>query len=334
MIESVSNRRREEIHLGDLARALAKLRCDSPEQIKSVASCLGFAIESVPETGPQTEIYDTHLYPDRSRSNTEQPAPMRYQAPPQPEAPVNLPDFKVPSALQPSPVRTPPAAEPLEALGDEFELLDRNSGVPALARSTLFTENTSRGIFSAALATLRPGNEIDLSGLIEALVTHRALPRLPCLPSATLALGCQLLLDHRSSMVPFYEDLASLPEQIAQITPREHVEIFSFEGDPNRARRWTVDFEALVWCPDKRPVVVATDFGIQGRGGRVEKPAEWSSFIERCRSDGSPLLILIPWPRERWPVGLGSYPELIHWSPHTTAAMIRRKIGLGHRIAR
>ncbi|MCI0667913.1 MAG: hypothetical protein L0Y38_08645 [Methylococcaceae bacterium] len=312
---------------------MAELRCESPEQFKAVARCLGFAIEETAKLEAQTEIYDTHRYPDRSSVKTEQPRPPRsFQTPPQPEPPVKLPDFEVPGALEELGIRAPPTSGHLQAPDGAYEILDRNAGNQALARSTLFTENTSRGLFSAALATLRPGHEIDLSRLFEFMVRGKALPRLPRLPSATLALGCQLLLDYRSSMVPFYEDLASLVAQIAQITPADKIETFVFEGDPSAAQRWTADFEPLAWNPDKRPILTATDFGIQGRGGRAEKPAQWMPFIDRCREKGSPLLILIPWPRERWPVGLGSYPELIHWSPYTTAGMIRRKIGLGHNI--
>ncbi|MGH8548684.1 MAG: hypothetical protein ACRERU_08835 [Methylococcales bacterium] len=329
------NRGRQEIHLGDLLRAFARLRCDTPEQIKSLAWCLGFAVDETAKPEALAEIYATHRYPDQSAAKAEQRGSTRkFQVSPQPEPRVDLPDFEVPSSLEEVGIRTPPAPAQTEIPESDYPILDRNTGIPALARAALFTENTSRGLFSAALGTLRPGHEIDLACLIKSLVCAKALYRMPRLSSATLALGCQLLLDYRSSMVPYFEDLASLPDEIAQVTPRDKIETFRFEGDPSAVRQWTKDFERHAWNPDKRPVLVATDFGIQGRGGHAETPAEWPPFIERCRKNGSPLLVLIPWPKDRWPVGLGSYPELIHWSPDTAAAMIRHKIGPGHKIPR
>ena len=77
---------------------------------------------------------------------------------------------------------------------------------------------------------------------------------------------------------------------------------------------------------------MATDLGIQGRGEAITADPGWHGFIARCKDNGSPLLILIPWPSERWPTDLGGYPELIHWSPYTTAAMIKQMIGLGGKI--
>jgi hypothetical protein len=43
-------------------------------------------------------------------------------------------------------------------------------------------------------------------------------------------------------------------------------------------------------------------------------------------------VILVPWPEDRWPTDIGAYPELMHWSPHTSASMVRARIGPGHRI--
>ncbi len=53
---------RGEIHLGDLARALASLHWENDEQARAIAACLGFGLQAAPKPGPPTEIYDRQRY--------------------------------------------------------------------------------------------------------------------------------------------------------------------------------------------------------------------------------------------------------------------------------
>lgn len=325
--------KRGEIHLGDLVRALAELKCKTLEQTNAIASCLGFVIEEAP-VKPTPEIYDRNRYSLKTRSQpTKSEPPTRFSVPPEPEPPVHLPDNKVPGQLQALQPKTPPAVhDPEDWLDDNYEILVTERPPPAVMRTPLFSENTSRGIFSSALATQRIGDEIDVHRLIKVLVRGKSIRDIPRYPISTLNRGCQVLLDYRHSMVPFWEDLTSLIGQISEVLMPDTIEIFNFDGNPLKARRWTPNQQFEPWRPHKRPILVATDFGIQGRGKAAVADRVWREFIARCVDNGSPLLILIPWSRERWPTNLGGYPELIHWSPYTTAAMVKRTIGLGSTI--
>ena len=99
-----------------------------------------------------------------------------------------------------------------------------------------------------------------------------------------------------------------------------------------RAAHATATGKAIPWRPDNCPILVATDFGVIGRSIADIQDTGWPEFINQCEKAGCPLLILNLWAEERWPENLGSHPELIHWSPSTTASMIRQVIGVGHEM--
>jgi len=322
---------RGEIHLGDLARALAALKWENDDQAKAIAACLGFALHTSPKPKPPVEIYDRQRYPSGERT-PEQPPPERpLFVPPAPEAVPPLPANHLAGRIQPLPERAPAAPDDSAWL-QEGDALYSAEEQTAVARQPLFLERTSRHIVSAALGTLRSGAEIDEAKLISAICRREPIPELPRRPEATLELGCQLLLDYSASMVPFWEDLNGLIGQVGEVMGEGNTRVYSFDTRPTEAVCWTPEGEREPWQPEGRPVLAATDFGIQGRSGRAQPDSAWRIFAERCRQAGVPLVILVPWPRARWPLDLGGCPELVHWNAHTSASTIRKKIGLGHRI--
>lgn len=322
---------RGQIHLGDLARALKCLGWQDDEQAKAIAACLGFGLLATPKPRAPNEIYDRQRYPSHEPP-VSQPPPRRVFVPPAPEPPAVLPAHALPSALQPLTERAPAALADSDWLGDEDALFAERSETE-IARRSLLPERTSRHIVSSALATLRVGQEIDIPKLIQAIGRRQIMVELPHRPDATLERGCQLLLDYGATMIPFWEDLSDLVRQVTDVVGQANIQAYSFDTLPTEAMHWTIDGERLPWQPDGRPVLIATDFGIQGKSGRVPLNPAWLTFIERCDTAGSPLVILIPWPEQRWPADIGGYPHLVHWSPHTSAAMVKRKIGPGHRVA-
>lgn len=318
---------RGEIHLGDLARALAKLNWKGEAQAAQIAACLGFGLRPAQATAraasEPTRIYD----------------PLSAGAPPKaPEAPAAEPPVFVPPApkLQPAlPVGTlPTRLEPLDGLApptkvdtDWIEAPDSDA-IPqeqdgAVARAALFPERTNRHILSAALASTRPGADLDVARLITAICRREVVSRLPRRPETTLERGCQLLLDYSASMVPFWDDLTGLVDQVTRVVGADLTRVYSFDTGPLEARRWTLAGEPEPWRPDGRPVLVATDLGIQGRSTPTAPDAHWSRFADCCSAAGSPLLILIPWPEAQWPKRFPGRVALIHWGPRTTAGMVR-----------
>ncbi len=320
--------KRGEIHLGDLARALASLHWQGDGQASAIAACLGFGIRPAPALKPPKEIYDRR---DPGQALPPQaPAPRRpVYVPPTPKPPPALPAQTLPSHLQALDERVPPA--PDIDLDGETALFNEEAGQPStVARQSLFPEKTNRHILAAALATRRDGREIDVAKLVAALCRRVHINHLPRRAEPTLGRGCQLLLDYSPGMVPFWEDLNDLIGQVCDVVGPANTRVYSFDTRPTEAVCWTPAGRREAWKPDGVPVLAATDFGIQGPSARAAPDPAWAEAIAHCAKAGSPLLILIPWPEPRWPKSLGPTPALVHWSPHTTAAMLRQKLGIGH----
>jgi hypothetical protein len=179
-------------------------------------------------------------------------------------------------------------------------------------------------VLCAALATHRPGSDIDLPRLVASVCRRVPLRRLPRRQEITLAEGCQLLLDYSGTMVPFWEDLAALGDQVREVAGTQATRVYTFDTRPTQARHWTAAGDPEPWEPDGRPVLAATDLGIQGRG-QAEPSADWPEAAARCLATGGPLILLIPWPEGRWPRAFPANATLIHWGPRTSAGMVSRQ---------
>lgn len=318
---------RGEIHLGDLARALAKLSWRDEAQAAKIAACLGFGLGpsqgiAGAASGP-TRIFDARSAGEPPRPHGTARAEPPVLLPPAPQPPPALPEGTLPSRLVPMEGRAPPA----EIDPDWLDAPGLDSFPPeqeaAVARAALFPERTHRHILSAALACSRLGANIDMPRLIDAICRRVALSRLPTRPETTLERGCQVLLDYSASMVPFWDDLTGLVDQVARVAGSAATRVYSFDTRPLEARRWTPTGEPEPWRPDGRPVLVATDLGIRGRAAPAEPDGDWTRLANGCTAAGSALLILIPLPESQWPKRFPGGVALIHWGPRTTAGMVQ-----------
>ena len=189
---------------------------------------------------------------------------------------------------------------------------------------------TNRGILSAALNVKKPGKEVNIPVLIRQVIKGRIPKNIPRLDSITLERGCQLLLDYSDSMVPFWEDLSALANQVEDLLGKERVKIYEFDQDPAAGKLWTPPANAKNWQPETaRPIMVASNLGITGQQRQWPINSAWRAFIDQCKKNNIPLLILVPWQESYWPTDMGNHPVLIHWNPHTTATMIHKLVGKG-----
>ncbi len=323
-----------EIQFADLIKALGGLPWHGEHQAQAIAGCLGFGLAA-----PNMQQYKagTTIYGPDKPGTQSTPAPTSKSPPlampPAPPLPVTLPAHVLNATLTALPHLAPAHAnQGADWLAEDYQVLQPETGLSP-ARLALLPDTRARGVFSAALATLRAGDELDIAELVRRVCQGHIPPRLPRLPAATLAHGCQLLLDFSDTMQPWWDDLRGLARQIAQVVGGDTVSVFDFDQNPGAATQWLANGEERAWHPEPgRPILVATDFGIRGTPSTRPIPAWWSDFVEHCAKRGSPLLILIPWSHTYWPEGLGPYPDLMHWHPHTSAAMVRRKLGRGHRV--
>ncbi|MEF8731813.1 MAG: hypothetical protein V5B40_07850 [Candidatus Accumulibacter meliphilus] len=327
--------RRGEIHLGDLIRALGTLHGQDDEHAQAIAGCLGFGLAApeVQPARPTPTVYDrSRLSPQAKSEAPATPRQAGLAAPPTRAPQIDLPAQTLKSTL--NAVAAPPAIDTAEApswLTGDYQRLDPAPGVSP-PRRTLIPAETARGVFTAALATLRRGDRLDVDQLVRRVVEGRLPPRLPRQHSATLARGCQLLLDFSDSMLPWWEDLRELARQLVGVLGEDRVAVFDFDSTPEKAGRWLPGKDAeqdwQPWQPEPgRPILAATDFGIQGLPPRSRPDAGWPKLIKDCRAPGCPLIVLVPWSPEYWPTTLGPDAELVHWHPRTSAAMLSRQLG-------
>jgi hypothetical protein len=210
--------------------------------------------------------------------------------------------------------------------------------VPTLAparRAPLFPRRTATALLSPAVATRRPGAELDLPRIITGLARGDPTRDLPRLPVASLDRGLQLLLDVSEAMTPFREDLADLTQALERIVGRERCQVFEFPGDPRTATAWSPAGADQAWKPERgRPVVLATELGIGALPGARDRASTsaWLDFAREVRTAGCPLVAFVPLPPARWPVRLARQVTLIHWDPRTTAGAVRRLVGAGHEV--
>lgn len=336
---------RGEVHLGDLIVALASLGGDDPlahTHVDAIAGCLGFGVGVAAATplSPTTPIACDPTQPSPETSFQPPPTPHQsgVRSPSGARRPEPLPEHVLKSRLKPPPDQPPPhdVAGSLPAwFNAAYRRIDPIHRDPLLRRG-LLPAHTARGVLTAALASWRPGDQIDLDLLVRQLVEQRLPPRLPRLSSPTLSSGCQLLLDFSGSMVPWWEDLRDLTRQVKAVLGEERVDVFDFRGEPDTAGHWRRDQRMREnWQPEPgRPILVATDFGIRGESVARVAGSRWRTFVDRCARHGCRLRILVPWPRDCWPHDLGLHPQLVHWDPSISAGMLHRQRPLTHRIAR
>jgi hypothetical protein len=311
------------IQLGDLIRALSRLGWKDGH-VQAIAACLGFDISQLPDKKPAHEISDPRLTDQQNRKPSH-PGPAHGPvSPPRPELPPPMPRIK--SGNQQLTERTE-RAQPANLdhrWSYASETLLTQPSLEKLARINLFPDRVSRHLFNTALSTQRPGRDIDIGRLIERICHEPVNLELPKTIETTLDAGCQLLRDFGHSMAPWHEDLVALERQVRDIIGAARLHAYNFDSLPLEPMRWTPEGKRDYWRADGRPVLVATDFGVQGAVERPRLDAPWREFIEICRQAAAPLVFLTPWPERYSPRDLGAYARLVHWSPRTTVAMIKR----------
>lgn len=333
------NQERGEISLGDLLTVVKDLPWKNEEQLRKIVRTLGFswdANKAFEPPGQPKSIYDRSHYAAQSKPlKTPQAPRSTISAPPPPELPVELPPQLLSSELTPRQDVSPPLPPPDWLTQQTNSLLSTEEKLTAVIRQSLFPKNTSRGILSAALAVKRRGGNPDVEKIITTIVRGEILRDLPRTVGTTLEQGCQLLLDYSDNMSPYWDDLNELAIQIEQLLGKARLRVYDFEDHPLKAQNWTSSTELESWQPEtSRPIVAASTLGVSRLGHAAVINRDWQKFIRRCEAAACPLLLLIPWQRQYWPVGLGSYPIMIHWNPRTTASMVRQLIGAGHEVKR
>jgi hypothetical protein len=313
------------IHLGDLMRALHRLGWSDADQVEAIGSFLGFDLDQMPQTRHHADSVDPRLRQEAQKSPRTKTPPKKPVFPKPPEMPPDLPSLRSSSNLKRLSTNANTAPENDEWKDASDTIFNRPSQ-PRLPRQNLFMRNKSRHIFTAALGTQRKSHEIDMPALIDQICTNRVVLDIPQTLETTLESGCHLLRDFSHTMTLWWDDLLVLSEQINQIISDSKNLCYRFDSIPEKPMRWVTGSKRENWQADGRPVLVATDFGVQGTNPAPPLDKSWHDLIDQCQQTASPLLFLIPWSKSMWPNDTGNYPQLIHWSPNTSVAIIKKAI--------
>lgn len=321
------------IFLGDLLAAVRRLGVEDPQTVALVAQMLGLRFDpdaasaAPPPTGPEEKDADTpdtppELPPDveggggEEDGEDEDDLAEEMLAAAGPAVSVEVGFRKaVKEGLIPE-----VAAEP-------FPQQEPNIDVSPPPLDPLFTPHWTRGILTAALATVDEQAALDVEGAAEVLARGEPLLRLPVVPARTMQRGVHLLLDAGRAMMPFERDQLWLTHAIQRVVGESHVQVFDFAGTPLRAEGPDGEPRPKYQPPPPgTPVVLLTDLGIcrPARGPEGPDEDEWLAFCEEMRHAGCPLIALVPYRPERWPPRLARRMDIVQWDRSTTVATVAK----------
>lgn len=329
--EARSAHRRDAISVGDLVTAFGRLAPTDSATCGRIAHLLGVGWQA--EEPPDAE-------PRRPAEPTPAPPPARDAT----DADITRPP---PAVLQPARSFRDPAvaslllqvrAAPRRAPGwlERAAPLAAPGGGTAPAEAEvepLFEPRYTRSILGIALATEIDAGELDLASVVATISRGQALRAVPRLPVGSLAHGVQLLLDRGAAMLPFLRDLLQIERWVRRVAGEDRVSVLGFAACPGRSAGPGPVRTRRPYFPHHQAargvrVLCVTDLGI-GRPLRGEAPAtaeEWLDFEERLRKVGCPLLVLNPYPADRWPAELRGRLAILHWSRTASAGSAARAV--------
>lgn len=303
------------ISIGDLARALKKLKPIDDKTRLAIAMVLGMHWETPEEIKPVAKRTSASKVA-KSVAPRSQPTFDRSPAP------------RLLLASRMERTRTEEAAPsiyvpPLEASAPE----DETQSPP---HDPLFFPRWTRGILSAGLATRSELGPIDIDRVVRILSRGQCLRSFPLLSSPTLSRGIQLLIDRSEAMTPFIKDQIRLAKDISSVVGKDRVNTMRFVGCPGRRagagpeRSWSRYEPPLPGVP----VLLLTDLGI-GRPQLSDERsgvAEWLKFAAQVKKAECPLLAFVPYAPARWPPTLMGEFTIIQWDRNTTAITVANRL--------
>jgi len=310
------------VSLGDLARALARLKPESAATREQIARLLGFDVRELPQ----------------QRTTTAPPVPPAPELPPpslQSSTFAPEPDRMAPQRIEP--VSTEPP-RPLRLLldGPTLERPHMSSPSSPIAFAPLFKPLWERNLITAAVVTRAPNGPVDVSRLCDTAARGRPLRAIPRLPQPSLFRGVQVLVDLGEGMEPFARDQAHLLDELRRIVGDESTSVAHFRNNPLRGtgvNPWT--WGAYRPPHPGTPVLALTDLAIGGPTLDPDRSSEdeWLAFAERLAQASCPVVALVPYPERRWPRKLKGKMTLVCWDRSTTVGAIFRQIRRGHKVS-
>jgi hypothetical protein len=167
----------------------------------------------------------------------------------------------------------------------------------------------------------RPTDELDLDAALECLASRRLVTTMPYLRVTGFHRGLLLLCDRSPGMLLFEEDQAHLQAMLRRLIGESLLEVQSFRYFP------VARGGGLFAPPDPpRPVLIVTSLGIDEAGDEWVEPRRWLELVRMLRQRGCKVVLLVPYPKHRWPTRLQSELPLVAWDRATTVITVKRML--------
>jgi hypothetical protein len=319
-----------EVGLADAITAMVVLQA-GPAAAQRIAALLGFHLsdESVLSTTPA------------SAPNVEQPRPPA--PPPSMAPPAQPPADREPGSgtAEPSTATSSRWERRLRQVGREFSTSIASEADPLGESDTdveidlnpLLKQQYTARVIQAACATDVGDGDLDLEEVVETLATRRPLTEWPRRASRSMLRGVQLLIDVGESMMLFARDTLDLAEKF-KVTVGDHlVEQMNFAGCPwhlaGHGSRFT--WRPYQPPPPSTPVVVLSDLNIPSREDPGVDVDGWIRMHDLLARRGSPMIVFVPFPQDRWPITLRRKLSLVQWDRGTSASAVLKRMNRGGR---
>ena len=303
------------VFLGDLVRALKQTGDSRGENWNAIAAMLGFEFGKVRPAGPISQ-------------RTQQQDPGQRVIPPgeprQPRAETGpssstedigeLVEFDLERST------SPPETFALDSVAPQ-------PSVSAAPPRPLLDPLWQRGILIELAGPLEAAGDVAILEAVDLVARGAPLLDLPSLKIRGVSKGCHVLVDAGLGMQPFANDTAQIVNAIRKAVGSEHTRVLTFIDCPTTGVMTETFGDTQYTPPDNGAMVLAlTDICSGGPRSAIRdaEPEDWLAVAKRIRDAGSDLLILNPYPPDRWPAQVKDRVAVVHWDTSTKAMDVRQ----------
>ncbi|WP_437827913.1 hypothetical protein [Sorangium sp. So ce1153] len=317
--------------LGDLLRAIAALEPQDGETRARIAELLGIpaapaapALAAPALAAPEAPSADEGaakppgvrpvVRSDAKRSVETRPEPSRDRL-----------DVEIIAVAPPRPPSGTlvgrPIASPLEP-----------GRAAALYLPPLFRPEWIRALIATAVARPEAQGPIDIERVVDHVARLRPMTALFRRRTPTVARGVQVLVDVSDGMAPFGRDAREMTEAVRLVVGLDGTDVCYFEGSPLLVADESAPTELRDYRPPREgaTVLAMSDLGIApALSTDTDVTGAWLELADVLLRNRSALVVLVPYPEQRWPAALAKRLTLLPWDRPTGVARVRRAIAAG-----
>jgi hypothetical protein len=306
------------IFAGDLARALVGAGDSGGANWPSIARMLGFRLEAGREEprGREAVALEQRSLPSIGETQRS-PEPPGSPPPARSGEMGALLDFEIERSTAP-PESIPPAPPPVS---------EEPADAKPIGLAPLFNGLWERGVLLEAAGMPRPEGELAIVEAVRLAATGEGWRDLPMEKIQSVSKGCQMLVDAGIGMQPFIADTRQMVRSMSKVVGARHVSVQTFVDCPSRGVLLQAYQDEAYRAPDNGAMVVAlSDLCAGGPRAAIREagPEEWLPVAKFIRDAGSMLVVLNPYPPDRWPARLAGRFPIIYWHASTRLADVRK----------